>query len=107
MNLPPSSWSQELAPRQSPILQLTPTLSDGEPEFGGAITSPDEPELAPAEPDFSLSPELEPGLLSELESHPPDLDAPRPGADELDFAADGDPVDSADSDPYLDSPCYF
>ena len=92
--------------------------SDSEPEFGGAITSPDEPELAPAEPDFSLSPEPdssadtepglstepEPGFLSELETHPPDLDAPRPGADELDFAADGDPVDSAGSDPYLDFP---
>ena len=100
----PEQLEPGFSSRAGPDVSVDTDPSDGDPEFGGAITSPDEPELAPSEPDFSLSPEPEPGFLSELETHPPDLDAPRPGADELVFAADGYPVDSADSDPYLDSP---
>ena len=98
----PEQLEPGFSSRAGPDVSVDTDPSDSEPAFGGAITSPDEPELAPAEPDFSLSPE--PGFLSELETHPPDLDAPRPGADEMVFAADGNPVDSADSDPYLDSP---
>ena len=100
----PEQLEPGFSSRAGPDISVDADPSDGDPAFGGAITSPDEPELAPSEPDFSLSPEPEPGFLSELETHPPDLGAPRPGADELVFAADGDPVDSADSDPYLDSP---
>ena len=82
----PEQLEPGFSSRAGPDVSVDTDPSDGDPEFGGAITSPDEPELAPSEPDFSLSPE------------------PEPGADELVFAADGYPVDSADSDPYLDSP---